>query len=280
MAVVRKIIEKTLAAGATTVTFTDSDIPNSLIRLYSTDPDLMPVTQTISGTTLTVTYEAQSASKGVALEIVKQGLEIVDNVTSTDADKALSAKQGKTLKDLIDGITVTGSLSELDDVNITDPTTDDILIYDGVEDEWINTSMPSIPSDIDDLGDVDIIEPSNGQILSYDNGAWINTNAPSGGGVDYSTSEQDTGLKWIDGKSIYQCSYNPQQTFSIGSTWTNIIPLSGIETLINLQLTLQIDIENRLRWEYYQGYLKAVSISGSVSLPNPVITIQYTKEVI
>ena len=28
--------------------------------------------------------------------------------------------------------------------------------------------------------------------------------APSSGGLDYSTSEQDTGIKWIDGKEIYQ----------------------------------------------------------------------------
>jgi hypothetical protein len=30
----------------------------------------------------------------------------------------------------------------------------------------------------------------------------------SGGGVDYSTTEQDTGLKWIDGKTIYQKTIN------------------------------------------------------------------------
>lgn len=28
-----------------------------------------------------------------------------------------------------------------------------------------------------------------------------------GGGVDYSTEEQDTGLKWIDGRTVYQKSY-------------------------------------------------------------------------
>ena len=29
-----------------------------------------------------------------------------------------------------------------------------------------------------------------------------------GGGIDYSTTEQDTGLKWIDGKPIYQKTFN------------------------------------------------------------------------
>lgn len=28
-----------------------------------------------------------------------------------------------------------------------------------------------------------------------------------GGGVDYSTAEQDTGLKWLDGRTIYQKTY-------------------------------------------------------------------------
>jgi len=31
-----------------------------------------------------------------------------------------------------------------------------------------------------------------------------NMPTPSGGGIDYSTEEQDTGLKWIDGRTIYQ----------------------------------------------------------------------------
>lgn len=203
MALVRKILETTLSAGASSVSFTDSDIPNSLIRLYSNDPDLYPVSQTLVGNILTVTYEPQSVIKYIALEIVKQGLEIVDNVTSTDADKALSAKQGKVLKDLIDGFSIP-SLSDLTDVVITDPITDDILIYDDIEEEWINTPFPNIPSDIDDLGDVDITDPSDGQVLSYNDGVWENTNAPSGGGVDYSTNEQDTGLKYTDGKTVYQ----------------------------------------------------------------------------
>lgn len=29
-----------------------------------------------------------------------------------------------------------------------------------------------------------------------------------GGGISYSTTEQDTGLKWIDGKPIYQKTYH------------------------------------------------------------------------
>ena len=31
-----------------------------------------------------------------------------------------------------------------------------------------------------------------------------NMPTPTGGGIDYTTEEQDTGLKWIDGRTIYQ----------------------------------------------------------------------------
>lgn len=39
---------------------------------------------------------------------------------------------------------------------------------------------------------------------------WTKISVPSGGttgGINYSTEEQDTGLKWIDGRTIYQKSY-------------------------------------------------------------------------
>ena len=36
----------------------------------------------------------------------------------------------------------------------------------------------------------------------------------SGGGIDYSTTEQDTGLKWIDGRPIYQRTYYMEQLYS------------------------------------------------------------------
>lgn len=54
----------------------------------------------------------------------------------------------------------------------------------------------------------------------------------SGGGVDYSTTEQNTGLKWIDGKPIYQKTFN--LTFSsnfmtVDLTSLNIDNVVGIE---------------------------------------------------
>ena len=52
-----------------------------------------------------------------------------------------------------------------------------------------------------------------------------------GGGVDYSLEEQDTGLKWIDGKDIYQKSYKFLAPFVSGNnTLTLNIPNAVIRS--------------------------------------------------
>lgn len=171
--VVRKILETTLSAGSTTVTFTDSDIPNSLIRVYSTDPDLMPQTQTLSGNVLTITYEAQTTSKGIAVEIVKQGLDIVDDLISTDSDKALSAKQGKALKDAIDSIII-----------------------------------PTVPDNITDLDDVNVTDIENGQVLAWNSTSEKFENVDQSGGSEeeYSTTESVIG-HWLS-DTLYRCIFD------------------------------------------------------------------------
>lgn len=140
--VVRKILETTLSSGQTSVIFTDSDIPNSLLRVYTTKSDLFPVTQVLSGTSLTVTYEAQETNIGVALEIVKQGLDIVDNLTSSDADKALSAKQGKVIKDALDAIPdPPENITDLNDVSVTSIQDGQVLAWDEVEEKFVNVNQ-------------------------------------------------------------------------------------------------------------------------------------------
>ena len=189
---VRKILETTLAAGDTSVTFTDSDIPNSLIRVYSTDPDLMPVEQSLTGTTLTITYEAQSSAKGIAVEMVKQGLEIVDNLISSDTDKALSAKQGKVLKDAIDGIVI-----------------------------------PTVPESITDLDDVTFTDPTNGQVLKYQNGIIINADESGGGSYPNYSKTEEVLCNWINNTAIYKIVYEFDSALSVSY---NSITNTSIDT--------------------------------------------------
>ena len=53
-----------------------------------------------------------------------------------------------------------------------------------------------------------------------------------GGGVDYSTTEQDTGVKWIDGKPIYQKSFTRTNKI-YGGGMTFDTGVSDMDTLIN-----------------------------------------------
>lgn len=157
--VISKILEGTLTAGQTSISFTDSDLPNSLIRVYSSNADIIPVSRTLTGTTLTVVYEAQVNNLGVAVEIVKDGMTINDTLTSDATDEALSAKQGKALKDAIDNIVIpTGfpASAITYDNTVTGMTADDVqdaidevfqyvsdgkeLIADAITDKGVPTS--------------------------------------------------------------------------------------------------------------------------------------------
>lgn len=167
MALVSKILETTLTAGSTSVTFTDSDIPNSLIRVFSSDSNIIPESRILSGNTLTVTYAPQTSNIGVALEIVKQGLDIVNNLIDGGTDKALSAEQGHLLKNDIDGVA--------EDLSTLTETVNDL----------------DIPDNITDLDDVNVTSIQDGQVLAWDEdtGKFVNVSQSSSNfvGIDTST---------------------------------------------------------------------------------------------
>ena len=169
MALVRKILESVLTAGQTSISFNDSDIPNSLIRVYASKADLFPVRQTLSGNVITIEYEAQSNNVGIALEIVKQGLDIVDDLTTEDNTKALSANQGYVLKGLIDNIVI-----------------------------------PTVPENITDLDDVDVTNIANGQVLAWNSitEKFENVNQSGGSSIVYSDDEQLIGTYF--GNNLYK----------------------------------------------------------------------------
>lgn len=206
MALVRKILEKTLTAGSTSISFTDSDIPNSLLRVYSSQASLFPISQTLSGNVLTITYKAQANNVGIALEIVKQGLDIVDNVTSTDTDKALSANQGYVLKGLIDSIVI-----------------------------------PTVPENITDLDDVSVTSIQNGQVLAWNSTSekFENVNQSGGSSEVYTTDEQLIGTYL--GENLYRKVIPITQNWDfVANTWVKSnIPQGNMKSIINgrLQIT-------------------------------------------
>lgn len=104
-------------------------------------------------------------------------------------------------------------------------------------------------------------------------------NAGGGGGVDYSTTEQDTGIKWIDGKNIYQKTYEVTGTYTLGNdAWTTIITDASIDTLINV-MSINSDgtvSDGRMRWHFDTAAVQAAAIA-LLNLTDPTVTIYYTK---
>lgn len=159
------------------------------------------------------------------------------------------------------------------------------------------------------LSDVNVSSPSDGQVLKYDqtSGKWKNANESGGGGggINYSTTEQDTGLKWIDGKTIYQKTFTGTTPASssnntslfvandifyqeIGASIDNCISINGFLTLASgRQLHLR---EGTKAKEWFVGW--ATNNTHSTT-PNTIrlavgaettyqsrpysVTVQYTK---
>ena len=260
MALVSKILEATLTAGQTSVTFTDADIPNSILRVYPSNSELIYESITLIGNTLTVTYPAQASNVSIALEITKSGVSVIDNLTSSDALNALSANQGKSLKDSLD--TLSDDLSTLSDT----------------------VAGLDIPDNITDLDDVNVTSIQDGQVLAWDEDTakFVNVNQSGGSGVNYSTVEQEIG-RWIDNKILYQITIsiptpNANTTYSVSSL--NIDSCVDIRGYMsgngNIPNGYWYSNTNNLSIRYYDGDIFIDAPAQYANSPC-IVTIQYTK---
>lgn len=262
--VVRKILEAILIAGSTSVTFTDTDIPNSLLRVYCSKSSLFPISQTLSGNSVTVTYKPQDSNIGVALEIVKSGLDIVDDLVTDDSTKALSANQGYILKGLIDDIVI-----------------------------------PTVPENITDLDDVSVSSIQNGQVLAWNSVSekFENVTPSSGGSIVYSENEQLIG-QWIDESNLYQKTIDVVNP-SYGTSWTSVsfsdAGISNIKECVYIEGVLVSNEDGvyniqSYRPQYNIGLVCYVDISAqkiyyinswidAVSGAHMYITLRYTKNI-
>lgn len=250
MALVSKILETTLTAGQTSVSFTDSDIPNSLIRVFASNTDVIPTSRTLIGNTLTVTYDAQTSNMGVALEMQKQGLEIVDNLTSSDTDKALSAKQGKLLDEDIG--TVSGDLSDLTTV----------------------VNNLDIPENITDLNDVDVSEISNGQVLAWNSTSekFENVNQSGGSSHTYTTTPQIVGT-WTDGRPVYEVVITGLN-LAVTNSWSTAFATNlNIDQIINTEYYCETVTNSiAIKIEQTQLFDNGIRIQHSRSITGRTIT--------
>ena len=129
----------------------------------------------------------------------------------------------------------------------------------------------TVPSDLPDTTGA-----STGDVLGLTGEGKIPGWITPSNSIDYSTSEQDTGRKWIDGKSIYQKTF----TLSSGSLATRslLIPTDdlAVENIIDVYGSLYNDTESR---NYVLPYFRATlneSILISVDTRSGLLHVELT----
>lgn len=180
---------------------------------------------------------------------------------------------------LTDGSTQTFQVTNGEDFTVP---TDGVIYYDGadVPDGYEETSAPS------GSGQYATIDDSTASVSTTYSSSKIEQliSGIGGGGVDYSATEQDTGLKWIDGKPIYQ------KTFVVSNN--NYVDISGlnIDTFVGINGLCSVDNGNAIIPLYnnviseYRCYLDMDRGSMRMrfniygwTLDSCYITLQYTK---
>ena len=106
-----------------------------------------------------------------------------------------------------------------------------------------------------------------------------------GGGIDYSTSEQDTGLKWIDNKPIYQKTIHYSGTITSSAIVDNLLTTSNIDYFVCTELSYIVN--NSYRGSGFQIEVNITSNGITVdknnapggvnSISDIYATIRYTK---
>lgn len=137
--------------------------------------------------------------------------------------------------------------------------------------------------------------PSAGDQNKYlkANGTWDTpSSGGGGGGIDYSTTEQNTGLKWIDGKDIYQITIQTSLPLvaTDGTMAYADISFTGVDSVIKLvaqfsdtnsvYFTPYLSNGLRIVKTYYNKSTQKIMLAtDSVSFSEVpcIITIQYTK---
>lgn len=173
---------------------------------------------------------------------------------------------------LTDGSTQTFQVTNGEDFTVP---TDGVIYYDGadVPDGYEETSAPS----------------GSGQYATIDdNTASVSTTYSSskieqlisgigGGGVDYAYTEQDTGLKWFDGKPIYQRSiYNTSSEVQNDLTSWNIDSVVDMRVVWSNNTAWAVNNASKIE---YDGYWKTLvfTSAGNVIANKAYITVWYTK---
>lgn len=98
-----------------------------------------------------------------------------------------------------------------------------------------------------------------------------NSAGGGGGGIDYSTTEQNTGVKWVDGKDIYQKSYHFTELTEQRSKNYDISS-DNIDFVISSEGTVKFGTNGGFGW-FSMPYFDSSSYHADIGAKNTQITI-------
>lgn len=138
-----------------------------------------------------------------------------------------------------------------------------------------------------DLEDVDLSNLQDGQVPKYNSSTqkWENANESGGSGHNYSTTEKAVGT-WIDGKTIYEKTWDVGSVTLNGSSFTDVtdISASNMETIVNVVGACDTNSGGTISWSGMCAYIptnaqyvKMLSYRNSGTSTVRYITLQYTK---
>lgn len=210
----------------------------------------------------------------------------VMNDNYDEIDDAMYANQQSAAKVMV-GAT---SLADGESGRVPAPTSADRTKYLKGDGTWDTPSGGGGGSStLDGLDDVSITSPSNGQVLKYNSTSqeWENANESGGGGgsgIDYSISEQDTGLKWIDGSTVYQKVISISNVSLSSGGYETVDTITGLDSIVSCNGYV---VEGNLKYTLNDITLRVVQDGTSVKLYSPsgttwaissgAIIIDYTK---
>ena len=154
----------------------------------------------------------------------------------------------------------------------------DNFVYDGV----IYEATANIAKDADI-----VIEGAGANAEALDPvQAQINALSGSSGGINYSTSEQNTGLKWIDGKDIYQRTFSFTTTRNGQATTVEDSLITNLDKVVSTDIMFVLSGVAFMANNYYTAgsnyftayYNKNSGISYTViNTVDCYFTVRYTK---
>lgn len=257
-----KVISGTLLANRNTIEFTDETISNnSIFEVYADQPDVIPVSVTVGGTTASITFDAK-ASVNTGIKILVNNIEgefapdtiDAENVTyTTDVVPTVeNAKDG--MDQLFEGFV--GIAREMGEgfEDVYEKLADDDTVLGGVlyhattGNTWKKLDASNIDYDSGStiysaMGDIDDLTTTATNIVSAINEV---NSKPSGGAISYSTTEFDTGKTWIDGKKIY-CKVLTGTSLSAGNNNISVRDLQ-IDVPVNIFMNVKVTLNGNTRW--------------------------------